>query len=278
MDRQMKRFRSFFTCFAASLLVWTCACSQTLRDKVQSKPPGAEIYWGKAGSDLQESGFTTPHTRTFSESKREPWCYQVKKKGYHDSEVYCRDLELSMFVDIVLTPLQTVITSDPPGAPIFWGPSMEAVGKTDYTTPHEEADPGLGASYKDWYFQVKKEGFKDSGVIFSPQEKTDRHVHFALTRKSNPVGSKNQMLDSVISGNRVTLAWEDASVNEDGFQIEKRIGPDGEFFPLAEVGPNITKYTDTDIVPGGVYFYRVRSFNAYGHSAYSQELRVSISR
>lgn len=259
-------------------MVFTSSCSKTIYDKIQSKPPGAEILWGKAGSDLQESGFTTPHTRTFSESDKEPWCYQVKKAGYHDSEVYCRDLEISMFVDIDLTPIKTIITSAPPGASIFWGPSMQEVSMTGYTTPHEEADTKLGASWKDWYFQVKKDGFNDSEINFRPEERVDRYVNFALTPQSGKIGGKDQPLASVTSGNGVTLAWEDTSPNEKGFQIEKRIGPDGQFFHLAEVGPNITTYTDADVVSGQLYFYRVRSFNEYGHSPYSQELQVTVSR
>ena len=69
---------------------------------------------------------------------------------------------------------------------------------------------------------------------------------------------------------RVDLAWADNSTNEDGFTIERCLGLTcTNFTLLAQVGANVNSYSDTNLVLGGSYRYRVRAFNAVGNSAYS---------
>jgi hypothetical protein len=70
------------------------ACSGTLKETISSNPSGADIYWGKTGHTLQNSGFKTPHSRSIEGVEWEDWCYQLKKDGYHDSEPICRPAEL----------------------------------------------------------------------------------------------------------------------------------------------------------------------------------------
>ena len=80
-------------------------------------------------------------------------------------------------------------------------------------------------------------------------------------------------------GVRVTLTWTDASVNETGFRIERRLLPGGDFSVIATVGQNIASFVDnadTGLAASANYFYRVASFNA-GGGAYSNEAFVTTT-
>jgi hypothetical protein len=71
---------------------------------------------------------------------------------------------------------------------------------------------------------------------------------------------------TVISRSRIDLAWTDNSTSEDRFDIER--STDGRAFRLvASVGPNVTRYSDTErIRPSTTYTYRVRACAAAGCS------------
>jgi hypothetical protein len=65
--------------------------------------------------------------------------------------------------------------------------------------------------------------------------------------------------------------WMDNSNNEDGFEIERRMGTTQTYTQIAIVGANITSYNDSGLVDGETYCYRVHAFNAAGSSPYSDE-------
>jgi hypothetical protein len=155
-------------------------CSLKVDEVILSEPSGARIYWGNSESELQFSSFMTPHSRSIRGFKLEPRCYQIAKSGYHLSEVICRPEEEYRLLQLRLKPLKTTITSEPSGAEIYWGPSAEQLKKTLHLTPWVEKNVRLGASWKDWSFQVKKEGYHDSEIVFRPQSEADRGVHFVL--------------------------------------------------------------------------------------------------
>src|SRR5262245_3442483 len=56
---------------------------------------------------------------------------------------------------------------------------------------------------------------------------------------------------------QLTLSWNDASYNEDGFSIERRLGSDSIYAVIDTVGPNVTTYPDTTVTVGVSYCYRV---------------------
>ena len=69
----------------------------------------------------------------------------------------------------------------------------------------------------------------------------------------------------------LNLTWQDNSTNEDGFQIERKIGTDGLYIPIASVAANYNFYLDTVLVSGTTYCYRVRGFNSSEISGYTNE-------
>ena len=164
------------------LIPFFSACASTLQEIITCDPPQAHIYWGKTKSALEKTGHKTPYSRTISGSSWEDWCYQVKKDGYHDSEIICRGEEGYRYIDFRLVPIKTTITSEPPDATIYWGASQEQIRKTMYRTPRTVTvkDHPDGASWKDWYYQVKKDGYYDSEIVFIPLQEDDRQIHIEL--------------------------------------------------------------------------------------------------
>ncbi|MDD5595735.1 MAG: fibronectin type III domain-containing protein, partial [Candidatus Omnitrophica bacterium] len=75
------------------------------------------------------------------------------------------------------------------------------------------------------------------------------------------------------ASNRVNLTWKDNSANELGFNVYRRKGTSGNFY-LVTVGAlapkNVTKYTDTSVSGGTLYYYRVTAVNASGQSGYTE--------
>ena len=68
------------------------------------------------------------------------------------------------------------------------------------------------------------------------------------------------------------VTWQDNSNNELNFNIERKAEACTgtlPFIPLAAVGTNVTTFTDSAVVEGATYCYRVNASNTAGVSAYS---------
>lgn len=59
----------------------------------------------------------------------------------------------------------------------------------------------------------------------------------------------------------IILQWTDLSENETGFIVERSTSLEGDYVSIAGLGPNITTYTDNEILPGVAYYYRVKPSN-----------------
>ena len=68
-----------------------------------------------------------------------------------------------------------------------------------------------------------------------------------------------------ITSSQINLSWTDASSNETGFRIQRRIGT-GAFADIATVYTDVTTYTDTALNRATGYSYRIYAFNAFGSS------------
>ncbi|MBN1180892.1 MAG: fibronectin type III domain-containing protein, partial [Bacteroidales bacterium] len=71
------------------------------------------------------------------------------------------------------------------------------------------------------------------------------------------------------STSTITLNWEYKSSDEQGFQIERTMVPNGDFVPIATVAANSNSYTDTGLDPERLYYYRIKAFNATDSSSYA---------
>jgi alpha-tubulin suppressor-like RCC1 family protein len=80
-----------------------------------------------------------------------------------------------------------------------------------------------------------------------------------------------------VSNSQINLSWAEVSNNEEGFEIERKISISGTWELLAKVNQDIGYYSDTEVVLGNIYYYRIRAYNAIGNSSYSNEVVISMS-
>jgi hypothetical protein len=73
-----------------------------------------------------------------------------------------------------------------------------------------------------------------------------------------------------VSNSQIYLAWSDGSDNENGFEIQRKIGAGGTWQSIVAVDPDIQSYTDTGLDDGTAYYYRILAFNDEGTSATSE--------
>ncbi|MDA8241683.1 MAG: hypothetical protein M0Z67_15120 [Nitrospiraceae bacterium] len=82
-----------------------------------------------------------------------------------------------------------------------------------------------------------------------------------------------------ISSSSIDLSWTDNSSGEQGFEIERKTGLNGTYSQIGTVGAETTAYSDTDasLLPGTTYFYRVRAYDIFADSSYSNEANATTS-
>jgi hypothetical protein len=76
-----------------------------------------------------------------------------------------------------------------------------------------------------------------------------------------------RLLSVVNTNGMVNLSWRDNDEHESGWVIERRLGTNGDWTVLTSLSTNQTNYADSAVIPGGVYSYRVDSWNAAGTNA-----------
>ncbi|MBC2604953.1 fibronectin type III domain-containing protein [Pelagicoccus albus] len=75
-------------------------------------------------------------------------------------------------------------------------------------------------------------------------------------------------ISSLATAAQLSLSWNDNSNYEDGFEVERALAG-GNYELISVVESNQSSYVDSTIVPGLEYEYRVRAFNAFGYSGYT---------
>jgi titin len=79
---------------------------------------------------------------------------------------------------------------------------------------------------------------------------------------------------SAVATDRIAITWTDNSSNEAGFKIERKTGT-GSFIQIATVGVNVTSLVNTGLKVNTQYTYRIRAYNTYGDSSYSNEISAT---
>jgi hypothetical protein len=87
----------------------------------------------------------------------------------------------------------------------------------------------------------------------------------------DPPNAPSNLVATVASATQISLSWTDNSNNEDGFRIERKTEPSGTWSEIATVSANVTTYQNSGLTTGTTYCYRVRAYNSYGNSSYSNE-------
>jgi len=89
-----------------------------------------------------------------------------------------------------------------------------------------------------------------------------------VVEASLPPAAPGTLKAAVVSKSQINLTWVDASADETGFKVER--STDGvTYTQLTTLAVNSTSYASTALSAGKKYYYRVRSYNANGNSAYT---------
>lgn len=98
-----------------------------------------------------------------------------------------------------------------------------------------------------------------------------REVRLSLTNSTvaAPPATPLNLTASAYSSSQINLSWTDTASNESGFRIERRLLPSGFWDPITTRGSNTTAYSDAGLPADTSYEYRVRAYNSYGPSSWS---------
>lgn len=78
-------------------------------------------------------------------------------------------------------------------------------------------------------------------------------------------------LTATVDGMAITLHWQDNSLDEDGFEVLKKLD-NGRYIVLGTVGPDLSTYTDARAINlNAFYTYRVRAVRSEDRSAYVEK-------
>jgi titin len=81
-------------------------------------------------------------------------------------------------------------------------------------------------------------------------------------------------LTAAVTSNGIVLTWLDKTSNESGFYIERASGTTS-FTRIATVGANATSFTNSSVVIGVTYRYRVQAYTSVAASVYSNIVSVT---
>lgn len=119
------------------------------------------------------------------------------------------------------------------------------------------ASTGLTASTT-YYYRVR---------AYTNQNSAYTNVSSATTLTNIP-SSPSALSANPVSYNQINLSWTDNADNESGFLIER--GTDGvNFTQIYGTSANVTNFNDTSVSANTTYYYRVRAWNGYGNSGYT---------
>jgi len=98
----------------------------------------------------------------------------------------------------------------------------------------------------------------------------------------NPTGPKGPAAPSALEAavatiSSIDLSWTDNADDEESYLIERKTSASGEFSQIAEVGADVTTYTNTELTISTTYYYRVCAYNSEGNSGYSNVVNATIS-
>jgi Fibronectin type III domain/Beta-propeller repeat len=88
-----------------------------------------------------------------------------------------------------------------------------------------------------------------------------------LTPTSTIPTAPSGLLASAASSSQINLSWTDNSTNETGFKVERASSSAGPWTQIATTASRT--FSSTGLAASTTYYFRVRAYNAYGDSGYT---------
>lgn len=145
-------------------------------------------------------------------------------------------------------------------------------GSTDGgLTFHQVATAGIGATSLSLAgltpgttYAFRVEAFK--GPLTSPPS----NVAVASTPPLvYPPQTPTFLYATLVTSDRIDLAWVDNAGDEDGYRVLRKTGTDGAFNLVASLPANSAGYNDRGLSPSTAYEYHVLAYNAGGYSDFT---------
>jgi len=106
---------------------------------------------------------------------------------------------------------------------------------------------------------------------------SDRVLGFRANIPQSTPEAPSSLAASQISAHQIDLTWVDNASSEQGFKLERKTGSSGTYEQICYLSAMIKKYSDTKLSPGTQYYYRIKAYNRYGDSAYSNEAEATTT-
>ncbi len=92
----------------------------------------------------------------------------------------------------------------------------------------------------------------------------------------NKPNAPSNLFGETVSKSEISLPWKDNSDNEDGFILKKEEA--GSYNIVTTLPKDTNKYSDKNLLPDKTYYYRIKAFNSFGESDYSNELKIKTPK
>jgi len=126
--------------------------------------------------------------------------------------------------------------------------------------PNTVSYSDTGLSYDvSYFYRIKSANqYGESAYITSAAITTD-----PLTVSNLGAPTFSSATAEFVSGvPQVNLVWIDNATTETAYIIERKIGTGGTFSTLVVTLPDVQAFTDTNVVSGGIYLYRIRAYRS----------------
>ncbi len=128
-------------------------------------------------------------------------------------------------------------------------------------------DSSLLGTKIDYFVNVRN----TEGSYGTSEVQKDLPIVLTLTAPPAPT---NLILTKINTGS-VNLSWDDNSDTETGYELWRKVGSTGEYNLYKKLPENTISYNDNGLSDLLVYYYKVRSFNKYGESNFSNEVSTT---
>src|SRR5207244_1454318 len=84
----------------------------------------------------------------------------------------------------------------------------------------------------------------------------------AASQVVTPPAAPSNLIAVIVSATKINLTWVDNSTNETGFVIQRQVVGTAKWTTIAQVGANVTNYSDITVNSRKSYQYRVYATNS----------------